>query len=81
MKTVYGCRWSSTLLSGGPDCDASMEFDIVGFQSWNGRTRKKFADQAKRRKSWPQLSLCENGLTNWKYGIAVNNYDRSRTVG
>jgi len=58
-----------------------MEFDIVGFQSWNGRTRKKFADRAERRKSWPQLSLCENEPANWRYGIAGNNYDLSRTVG
>jgi len=26
----------------------SMEFNIVELQSWNDRTRKKFADQAER---------------------------------
>jgi len=46
--------WNST--------QASMEFDIVELQSWNDRTRKKFADQAERRKSRHQLSLCEKEL-------------------
>jgi len=46
----------------GNGMQLSMEFDTVELQSWNDRTRKKFADRAERRKSWHQLSLCENEL-------------------
>jgi len=42
MNTVYGCRWSSTLLSGGTDCDASMEFDIVDWALYLGQVLMEF---------------------------------------